>query len=119
MNDTQAKQSVSGIQLIAAERARQIEGEGWSAEHDDKHRELELLRAAESYLTAVISPDEEGDENGQTRPGWDWPWDRKRWKPSDDPVRNLVKAGALIAAELDRLQRKSATPTRRSTEPRP
>ena len=34
-----------------------------------------------------------------------WPWDHEWWKPSDDPVRNLVKAGALIAAEIDRLQR--------------
>jgi hypothetical protein len=32
-----------------------------------------------------------------------WPWDKERWKPSMDPKRNLVKAGALIAAELDRL----------------
>jgi hypothetical protein len=34
-----------------------------------------------------------------------WPWDKEWWKPSDDPTRNLVKAGALIAAEIDRLQR--------------
>ena len=34
-----------------------------------------------------------------------WPWSDKWWKPSDDPVRNLVKAGALLAAEIDRLQR--------------
>lgn len=34
----------------------------------------------------------------------DWPWDLKRhWKPTPgDPVRQLVKAGALIAAEIDR-----------------
>ena len=32
----------------------------------------------------------------------DWPWPPEFWKPSDDPVRNLVKAGALIAAEIDR-----------------
>jgi hypothetical protein len=34
-----------------------------------------------------------------------WPWDQDWWKPSPDPIRNLVKAGALIAAEIDRLQR--------------
>lgn len=43
--------------------------------------------------------------------GWDgspreWPWDASWWKPSPDPIANLVKAGALIAAEIDRLQRK-------------
>lgn len=34
-----------------------------------------------------------------------WPFNRKEWKPSSDPIRNLVKAGALIAAEIDRLHR--------------
>lgn len=34
-----------------------------------------------------------------------WPWDENWWKPSLDPIRNLVKAGALLAAEIDRLQR--------------
>ena len=36
-----------------------------------------------------------------------WPWEKNWWKPSDDKIRNLVKAGALIAAEIDRLQRKA------------
>lgn len=38
-----------------------------------------------------------------------WPWERKWWKPSQDQVRNLVKAAALIAAEIDRLQRLKKT----------
>jgi hypothetical protein len=95
----------TGVELIAAERERQMSHEGWTPEHDDKHTDFELSKAADSYLCAVISPDEEGDENGKSRPAWDWPWDKDWWKPSDDPVRNLVKAGALIAAEIDRLQR--------------
>lgn len=45
--------------------------------------------------------------------GWDeapdrWPWAPEAWKPDPDPVRNLVKAGALIAAEIDRLQAEGA-----------
>lgn len=94
-----------GAELIAEERKRQISKEGWSEHHDDQHTDYELGKAAESYLAAVISPEEEGDENGKSRPAWDWPWDEKCWKPSGDPVRNLVKAGALIAAEIDRIQR--------------
>ncbi len=41
--------------------------------------------------------------------GYQWPedWEAEVWKPSADPVHNLVKAGALIAAEIDRLQRAS------------
>jgi hypothetical protein len=40
--------------------------------------------------------------NPETPPP-NWPWDAKWWKPSVDHVRNLVKAGALIAAEIDRM----------------
>ena len=98
----------TGIELISAERDRQIDEERWTSQHDDKHTDFELGKAADSYLNTVINPDEEGDENGKPRPAWDWPWDKKWWKPSDDPIRNLVKAGALIAAEIDRLQRKQS-----------
>lgn len=37
-------------------------------------------------------------------PPGEWPFP-DFWKQSEDPIRNLVKAGALIAAEIDRLQR--------------
>ena len=80
----------SGIELIAKERQRQIEAEGWTPEHDDQHVHGELADAAACYV--------DGNPVG-------WPWDEKWWKPSSDPIRNLAKAGALIAAEIDRLQR--------------
>lgn len=99
---------LSGVELINTERQRQVTQEGWSSAHDDGHRKHELALAAMSYTAAVAAPDEEGDENGKVRPCWDWPWAKKWWKPSSDPVRNLVKAGALIAAEIDRLQRLKA-----------
>ena len=96
---------LSGAVLIAKERERQVAQEGWTPEHDDKHRGYQLTLAAMSYSAAVAAPDEEGDEHGKVRPCHDWPWAKKWWKPSPDPIRNLVKAGALIAAEIDRLQR--------------
>lgn len=34
-----------------------------------------------------------------------WPWYLDSFKPSIDPIRNLEKAGALLAAEIDRLER--------------
>lgn len=90
------------ILLIAAERERQITVEGWTAEHDDGHTKCELNEAARAYARAAevqirsgVHPDHSGF----------WPWDAAWWKPSPDPIRNLVKAGALIAAEIDRLQR--------------
>jgi hypothetical protein len=89
-----------GAESIAAERLRQVEAEGWSAEHDAGHREAELARAALAYLTAYLV----AAQRLPLYPG-EWPWSPEFWKPSEDPARNLVKAGALIAAEIDRLQR--------------
>lgn len=94
---------MNGAQLIAEERQRQVNVEGWSAEHDDKHYDNEMAWAAICYVKrANIGP----SYHPQTRPPLSaWPWDDECWKPSEDRVRNLVKAGALIAAEIDRLQR--------------
>lgn len=81
---------------VLAERQRQISAEGWTPEHDDEHTEFcagrglsELARAAKAYI--------EGDV-------YNWPWTPTSFKPSS-PRRNLVKAGALILAEIERLDR--------------
>jgi len=103
---------VSGVELIAAERRRQIEVEGWTPEHDEEHDSGELLDAARSYeLVAafqLLGDDPEHADSAIVRRATEvppiWPWDQSWWKPSDDPIRNLVKAGALIAAEIDRLE---------------
>lgn len=103
----------TGIELITAERERQISQEGWTPEHDDGHDLGEMSDAAACYAM-LASANVRGaiaDEwpatmlNGFNDSLLSWPWDDEWWKPSDDPVRNLVKAGALIAAEIDRLQR--------------
>ncbi len=115
VSNTEQQPVVSrAIQLIAAERQRQCSEEGWSTEHDDLHSRGELAKAAEAYLNAMEAVPHE-DHNGfctgvelKPRTKWapnPWPWDHAWWKPSDDPIRNLVKAGALIAAEIDRLIR--------------
>jgi hypothetical protein len=95
----------TGIELIAAERQRQIEAENWTAEHDDDHIRGELSAAAACY--ADIAAIQESNIMRYYPDGVPkrWPWDEKWWKPSPDPIRNLEKAGALIAAEIDRLQR--------------
>jgi hypothetical protein len=100
---------VNGVQLIAAERTRQIEDEKFTPAKDDIYKKPKLALAAVSYITLVTDPDEWAEEHGtQPKPCHDWPWSMKWWKPSEDPIRNLVKAGALIAAEIDRLQRAQA-----------
>lgn len=94
-----------GLALIAAERKRQVEVEGWTPEHDDAHGGNDLAAAAAAYANWSESyPLPDDYANGVTAPPC-WPWDDEWWKPSDDPIRNLVKAGALIVAEIDRLQR--------------
>lgn len=93
---------MNGVLLIAEERERQETQEGWTAEHDAEHTHAELTVAALAYATQAAGQIVAETED-VTPPGF-WPWDVSWWKPSDDPIRNLVKAGALIAAEIDRLQ---------------
>jgi len=100
----------SGAKLIERERWRQEapepEGEDWTAEYDDaNHESGDLARAAACYaLRSVVG--ERAMENNGHLDAW-WPWDREYWKPTDRK-RMLVKAGALIAAEIDRLDRVAA-----------
>lgn len=85
---------------VLAERRRQIEVEGWTPEHDDEHNHGELALAASCYA-------EQGPEPyGVDYPAIPvrWPWDADWWRPRDYR-RNLVKAGALILAEIERLDR--------------
>jgi hypothetical protein len=91
---------MTGIERIAAERERQVSVEGWTPEHDDEHINGEMRDAAIAYTQ--VCDDRAGECAGDWFP---WQWDREWWKPSDNPIRNLEKAGALIAAEIDRLQR--------------
>lgn len=79
---------------IAAERHRQVMSEGWSAEHDDNHNGGELAKAAACY--AIGCP-------------LFWPWDERWWNPKGER-RNLIRAGALIVAEIERLDRLACRP---------
>lgn len=93
---------MTGIELIATERQRQIDGEGYSPEHDQAFEpDEELAIAAVCYALPASHRD-----TGYPRSVAPtlWPWADQYWKPTpDDRVRELVKAGALIAAEIDRL----------------
>jgi len=88
---------VTGVELIAAERQRQIEVEGYDAAHDDTHNKTELLAAAICYVTTCRPG---GAEFYRHVPGA-WPWDDASWRPKADFIGNLAKAGALIAAGMD------------------
>jgi len=93
---------MTGIQMIEAERVRQIQVEGWSPEHDDLHDSGELAAAAECYVG--LAADQEAGLPQVTVVPLQWPFEEKWWKPRDQ-LRNLARAGALIAAEIDRIIR--------------
>lgn len=89
----------TGIELIAEERQRQIKEEGYSAEHDQEHRKGELAIVAMCYACPIKYRPMFSPVSWFSRIGWNLKW----WKPSTR-VRDLQKAGALIVAEIDRLQ---------------
>lgn len=97
----------TGIELIAEERKRQIDEEKWTPEHDDKHTRGELAQAADSYRIYTDMLLKYGSKLPPCFIPKQWPWDRCWWKPSSDPVRNLVKAGALYQAQADFCRRKN------------
>lgn len=92
-----------GVQIVLAERRRQIRFEGFDAERDDGYQNGELGRAALLYERA---PEDRKLVNGIPEC---WPWPAEWWKPSTDRVRDLAKAGALYMAESDRLRRDGQT----------
>lgn len=86
--------------LISNERARQIHDEGWSANNDDEHADGELLRAGVIYMN-------HGTDHAAPMDGdipLSWPWSAEWWKPKDRQA-NLVRAGALMMAERERIIR--------------
>lgn len=116
---------MTGIERIAAERRRQVEVEGYTADHDDSydHDHGELAEAAACYAAAsagvlVYQRDFLSRDYRDL-----WPWnredDRRPWlnvgqalrPPTDaEALRLLEKAGALIAAEIDRRLRAHGEP---------
>lgn len=98
----------ASILAIAAERQRQISVEGWTPEHDDDHAPGEMARAGACYaLVDQIALQPDPRKTGaviEVGSRWFWPWANEWWKPQDNR-RNLIRAGALIAAELDKMDR--------------
>jgi hypothetical protein len=83
---------------VLAERRRQQEVEGWTPERDDMYTNCELARAAATYSVCTRAHELKVCDVVA------WPWPIHWWKPSTYR-RNLEKAGALILAEMDRLDR--------------
>lgn len=106
---------LDGVALIAAERRRQIDEEGWTPDHDDTHANGELALAGACYAIPAGHDTAEAIEfrtrsllDGSDLPAL-WPWQHS-WYKRGDRKRELAKAGALIAAELDRILREGSSP---------
>jgi hypothetical protein len=100
---------MSVINEIETERQRQISDKGYTHTHDDKHEYGELSRAAATY--ALFSGDQLeraglGMHGNVPKSNWSelWPWVPASWKP-EDPRWNLIRAAALIVAEIERMDR--------------
>ena len=86
----------TGIDAIAAERRRQIDEEGFTPESDAMYAYGQIGYAASCYARYAGLR--------MHHPPKEWPWFSTRWKPKSRR-EDLVRAGALIAAEIDRLDR--------------
>lgn len=93
---------VAALEQIVHERLRQIQDEGYTPENDDQWTFGELASAAASY---ALDPQ---DEARLTDPPATWPFKPDTWKPGERR-RELIKAGALILAELERINRLEAS----------
>ncbi len=88
-------EKIKGAKMILHERVSQIEERGCDAVHDDQHKKGELIKAALYALT----------EKTRYSQGGEWEGFEEKVECDRHGIDNLVKAGALIAAEIDRLLR--------------
>lgn len=111
---------VTGVEVIAAERKRQVEVKGYTPEHDDEHDLGELSLAAALYALPydakvgnepLLKQDDYIALHIALETGCGFYVD-----PEPDKLRRLAKAGALIAAEIDRVLRADAALSVRGTD---
>ncbi|MBX5131644.1 hypothetical protein HJB80_02915 [Rhizobium lentis] len=97
---------------VFRERRRQIEVEGWDPGHDDQHTDGSMAQAAAAYAL-----NNDSHEKGIIPYLWPDSWDMAWWKPTGRR-RDLVKAAALIIAEIERLDRAANAATSLTPSPK-
>lgn len=105
---------------IENERRRQVTHEGWSTAHDDEHCNGEMAKAGAVYAWFASLPEKRREiimaaaENGDDAAIYRrlWPWERGWFKPGT-ARRMLIKAAALLVAEIERIDRTSALTARK------
>ena len=99
---------------VLAERTRQVMVKRWTPSHDDTHDAGELAAAGSCYALSaavILNPYTQGDGVEESTPPYAWPWRAEDWKINRaDPRRALVKAAALLIAEIERVDRQASRP---------
>lgn len=104
---------LAGLEEIKRERLRQIQHLGYTNQTDAQWTQGQLLSAAATYLEAARIQEMFGDDPDATQQAAivqqldevvekTWPWEETRPNLQQGPIQNIIKAGAMIAAELDR-----------------
>jgi len=88
------------IQDVIDERQRQVDVEGWTDDHDDQYQYNELSTAGGLY---ALHAHDTSPAHFKSPPAH-WPWYSSWWKPKN-PRKDLVRAAALIIAEIERIDR--------------
>ena len=83
----------TAINLVKEEREKQINKHGYTVAYDRQHHDKAVLHGALAYLNSTIYSSTVGIE--------DWPFEKESFKPEGD-IKNLVKAAAMIIAEIDK-----------------
>ncbi|MDG9896309.1 hypothetical protein N7615_03095 [Klebsiella grimontii] len=108
IRDLETRTVTAAAADVLAERQRQVTAEGWSSKHDDQYKNTELAFAASCYAFHAAAASWDLEDDGipyDSHPvPKQWPWDPSWWKPTN-ARRDLVKAGALILAEIERIDR--------------
>jgi hypothetical protein len=109
---------MTAMEDVASERKRQIEVEKYMTDEDDTYVDGQLARAAVCYATTAIvtasllsrglDPALIAEKSKIAGVPSSWPWDHAWWKPRG-ARRDLVRAAALIIAEIERLDRAAIT----------
>ena len=102
MNNRYPFEPGSGIELIDAERDLQLKK--YTYQHDQEHSKGELATAAACYAYAAAYQARFGEDSmGLVGAPKEWPFGEAEWKPGETALITLAKAGAFIAAEIDRI----------------
>lgn len=95
---------------VLAERSRQVLEEGWDAAHDDSHGEGNMAVAAACYALVGTGADHYLSR-GVAATLWGYTGWAEGWFKPKTIRRNLVRAAALMIAEIERIDRAEARRT--------